>query len=35
VNGVLRAGGVTYATLTGLTLTINPGFTGDPVVDAA
>ncbi len=32
VNGVLRAGGVTYAILTGLTLTINPGFTGDPVV---
>jgi hypothetical protein len=32
VNGVLRAGGVTYAIVTGLTLTINPGFTGDPVV---
>lgn len=32
VNGVLRAGGVTYAILTGLTLTIKPGFTGDPVV---
>ena len=34
VNGVLRAGGVTYATVTGLTMTINPGFTGDPVVGA-
>ena len=32
VNGVLRVGGVTYAIVTGLTLTINPGFTGDPVV---
>lgn len=32
VNGVLRAGGVTYATLTGLTLSINPGLSGDPVV---
>ena len=32
VNGVLRAGGVTYAIVTGLTLSINPGFTGDPVV---
>ena len=32
VNGVLRAGGVTYAIVTGLSLNINPGFTGDPVV---
>lgn len=32
VNGVLRVGGVTYAIVTGLTMTINPGFTGDPVV---
>lgn len=32
VNGVLRIGGVTVATITGLTLAINPGFTGDPVV---
>lgn len=32
VNGVLRIGGVTVATITGLTLSINPGFTGDPVV---
>lgn len=32
VNGVLRVGGVTYAIVTGLTLSINPGFTGDPVV---
>ncbi len=34
VNGVLRVGGVTYAIVTGLTLTIAPGFTGDPVVGA-
>lgn len=34
VNGVLRVGGVTYAVVTGLTLSINPGFTGDPVVGA-
>lgn len=32
VNGVLRIGGVTVATVTGLTLTINPGFSGEPVV---
>lgn len=32
VNGVLRAGGVTYATVTGLTITIKPGLSGDPVV---
>ena len=32
VNGVLRVAGVIYATVTGMTLTINPGFTGDPVV---
>jgi hypothetical protein len=34
VNGVLRIGGTSVATITGLTLTINPGFTGDPVVGA-
>jgi hypothetical protein len=34
VNGVLRVNGVTAANITGLTLTINPGFTGDPVVGA-
>lgn len=32
VNGVLRAGGVTYAIVTGMTMTVNPGFSGDPVV---
>lgn len=32
VNGVLRAGGVTYAIVTGLTMTIKPGLSGDPVV---
>jgi hypothetical protein len=34
VNGVLRVGGVTYAIVTGLSMSINPGFTGDPVVGA-
>lgn len=32
VNGVLRVGGVVYAIVTGLTLNIDPGFSGDPVV---
>jgi hypothetical protein len=32
VNGVLRAGGVAVATLTGLNLTIAPSLSGDPVV---
>lgn len=32
VNGVLRAGGTAYATLTGLSLSLDPGFSGDPVV---
>ena len=32
VNGVLRAGGATVATLTGLTLEIDPTYSGDPVV---
>lgn len=32
VNGVCRVGGVTVASLTGLTLQIDPTYTGDPVV---
>jgi hypothetical protein len=32
VNGVLRAGGATVATVTGLTIEINTNYTGDPVV---
>lgn len=32
VNGVLRAGGQVAATLTGLTLDVDPTFSGDPVV---
>ena len=32
VNGIVRAGGTTYASLTGLTTEIDPTFTGDPVV---
>ena len=32
VNGVLRFNGATVAIVTGLTLSIDPGFTGDPVV---
>jgi Phage tail tube protein len=32
VNGVLRIGGSTIATVTGLTLDINASLTGDPVV---
>ncbi len=32
VNGVLRLNGATVAIVTGLTLSIDPGFTGDPVV---
>lgn len=32
VNGILRVGGNTVATLTGLTLEIDPSFSGDPVV---
>lgn len=32
VNGVCRIGGVTVASLTGLSLNIAPNFTGDPVV---
>lgn len=32
VNGILRLGGNTVATLTGLTLEIDPSFSGDPVV---
>ncbi|MGC4075474.1 MAG: phage tail tube protein [Rubrivivax sp.] len=32
VNGVLRLGGSTVATVTGLSLTIDPNFSGDPVV---
>lgn len=34
VNGVLRVGGVTMATVTGLNFDIEAGFTGDPVVGA-
>lgn len=34
VNGVVRIGGVTVATLTGLQMTIAANFTGDPVVGA-
>lgn len=32
VNGVLRAAGVTMATLTGLTIAIDPAYQGEPVV---
>lgn len=32
VNGVLRLNGTTYATVTGLNVTIAPAFSGDPVV---
>ena len=32
VNGVVRLNGVTAAILTGLSISIDPGFTGDPVV---
>lgn len=32
VNGILRVGGATIATVTGLTLEIDPSFSGDPVV---
>lgn len=32
VNGILRAGGVTVATVTGLTVEVNANYTGDPVV---
>lgn len=32
VNGVLRAGGVSYAIVTGLNFSIKPGLAGDPVV---
>jgi hypothetical protein len=32
VNGIVRVNGTTVAILTGLTLNIDPGFTGDPVV---
>lgn len=32
VNGVLRAGGVSYGILTGLSFTLKPGLSGDPVV---
>lgn len=32
VNGVLRAGGVTQASVTGLSIEIDPSFSGDPVV---
>jgi hypothetical protein len=32
VNGIVRMGGATVATLTGLTLEIDPSFKGDPVV---
>lgn len=32
VNGVLRVGGVTVGTVTGLTIDINTNYTGDPVV---
>lgn len=32
VNGILRAGGVTVATVTGLTVEVNTNYTGDPVV---
>lgn len=34
VNGVCRVNGTTVAILTGMTLSIDPGFTGDPVVGA-
>jgi hypothetical protein len=34
VNGLLRAAGATYATITGLTVEINADYTGDPVVGA-
>ena len=34
VNGVVRANGVAMATLTGLSLSLNPGLSGDPVVGA-
>lgn len=34
VNGVIRVGGVTYATITGANFEINPNFSGDPVVGA-
>lgn len=32
VNGVLRVNGVTSAIVTGLSINLDPGFTGDPVV---
>lgn len=32
VNGVVRVGGVTVASLTGLNISIDPNFSGDPVV---
>lgn len=32
VNGLLRIGGTTVATVTGLTIDITPAYTGDPVV---
>ena len=32
VNGVLRVGGTTLATITGLSVDISPAYTGDPVV---
>lgn len=32
VNGILRVGGVTLATITGLSVDISPAYTGDPVV---
>lgn len=34
VNGVIRAGGVTYATITGMSFEVNPNFSGEPVVGA-
>lgn len=34
VNGLLRVGGTTVATITGLTVEIDPAYTGDPVVGA-
>lgn len=34
VNGLLRVGGSTVATVTGLTVEIDPAYTGDPVVGA-
>lgn len=34
VNGVLRLNATTMATVTGMSLSIDPGFTGDPVVGA-